>query len=386
MADVRDPIYLDHNATTPVRPEVVEAMLPYLREHFGNPSSAHVYGERAAAAVAGARQQVASFVGAEPDEIVFTSCGTESNNLAICGAAKAAGAAGHLVTSEIEHPATRRPARTLECAGWRVTRLGVDGHGRIDLDAARAALADGATLVSVMHANNEVGTLQPVAEIAAAARDCATDGPGAVVHTDAAQSLGKVGVDVNKLGVDLLSLAGHKLGAPKGIGALYVRSGTRLEPVLCGSGHEGGLRPGTENVPYIVGLGVACELAGAELARTGEQLKLLRDRLWDRLAARIEGLRLHGHPDLRLPNTLNVGFPGVWGHDVLDHAADRVAASTGSACHEGAASPSAVLLAMGLAPLDAMGAVRLSLGHGTTGEQVDHAADALVAAWEECRK
>lgn len=370
------PIYLDHNATTPLLPEVVDAMLPYLREHFGNPSSGHVYGQRARGAVEAARTQVAALIGAEPSEIVFTSGGTEANNLAIRGTAASSPDRRHIVTSVVEHPATANPCRQLAQRGFEVTWLGVDDTGRVREEDVRRALTKRTALVTVMHANNETGALQPIAEVAPAVREA-----GALLHTDAAQSVGKVAVRVDELGVDLLSVAGHKLYAPKGVGALYVRDGVALGPVLRGAGHERGLRPGTENVASIVGLGAACEIASASLAKESARIQALRDELWSLLRAQIPGLALNGHETLRLPNTLNVRFPGVRGSAVLA-AAPGIAASTGSACHEGGESTSAVLLAMGLAADKALGSVRLSLGRATTEEDVRRAAELLVGAWK----
>jgi cysteine desulfurase len=377
-----NPIYLDYNATTPVDPAVVEAMLPYLRAHFGNPSSSHAYGREAHDAVERARQQVADLIGARPDEIIFTGGGSEASNLAIKGVvfAKLHGVFGrwargaHIVTTAVEHPATLQPCRFLERLGCRVTVLPVDRHGRVDPDAVRRALDRTTTLVSIMHSNNEVGTLQPVREIAALARE-----RGGLVHTDVAQSLGKVPVHVEELGVDLLSVAGHKLYAPKGVGALYVRRGITLEPLIHGAGHEGGRRAGTENVPSLVALGEACRLARESMPGATERLQQLRDRLWDLLRDALgDRLVLNGHPGLRLPNTLNVNFVGHVGADILQQAPE-VAASTGSACHEGKVSQSPVLCAMGV-PLElGRGAVRLSVGRFTTADDVNRAAAALVA-------
>jgi cysteine desulfurase len=370
-----DPIYLDHNATTPVLPEVVDAMLPYLREHFGNPSSGHVYGARARSAVARARRQVAGLIGCEEDELLVTSGGTEANNLAIWGVAQAREERRHLVTPAIEHPAAQGPCGWLERHGRTVTRLGTDAEGRARIDQARAVIDSDTALVTVMHSNNETGVLQPIVELAALARAA-----GAVLHTDAAQSAGKVPVQVGELGVDLLSLAGHKLYGPKGVGALYVRRGTPLVPFSLGAGHERGLRPGTENVASIVGLGVACELAGRDLEAVAARMRGLRDALWERLAAAVPGLALNGHRELRLPNTLNVRFPRTSGTDVLA-GAPEVAASTGSACDAGHESPSAVILALGVAPQDAVGSVRLTLGRGTTEDDVARAAEGLARSW-----
>lgn len=371
-----DPIYLDHNATTPLLPEVVDAMLPWLREHFGNPSSAHVYGARAKQAVEEARDRVARFLGCEYDELYFSSGGTEANNLAIRGVMEARPERAHVVTTVIEHPATEKPCAWLERHGTRVTRLPVDAQGRARLDQAERAIDGDTALVTVMHSNNETGVLQPVVALARLAHAA-----GALIHTDAAQSLGKVPVDVRELDVDLLSVAGHKLYAPKGVGALYVRRGIPIAPFALGAGHERGLRPGTENVASIVGLAVACESAARDLEELSARLRRQRDALWVRLADAVPGLAKNGHPTERLPNTLNLRFPGAKGSAVLA-GAPEVAASTGSACHEGHEQASAVLLAMGLEAADALGSVRLSLGRSTTDEEVARAADALAKSWQ----
>jgi cysteine desulfurase len=377
------PIYLDYNATTPLDPAVVEAMLPYLHKEFGNPSSAHAYGKAAHKAVERARQQVAELLGAHPEEIVFTGGGSEASNHALKGVvfAKLRGFFGrwargaHLITSAVEHPATLQPCEFLKRLGCRVTVLPVDRHGLVDPAAVRKALDRSTTLVSVMHANNEVGTLQPIREIAALARE-----RGVPLHTDAAQSLGKVPVNVDELGVDLLTVAGHKLYAPKGVGVLYVRRGVNLEPLIHGAGHEGGRRAGTENVPYVVALGKACELARQSLPEATERLRRLRDRLWERLHTGLgEDVVPNGHPERRLPNTLNVSFLGHLGAELLAKVPE-VAASTGSACHEGQVTCSPVLQAMGVPPPLARGAVRLSVGRFTTEEEIDRAAAALVRA------
>ncbi|NIP18716.1 MAG: aminotransferase class V-fold PLP-dependent enzyme [Xanthomonadales bacterium] len=375
MSKNRDPIYLDHNATTPVLPEVVDAMLPYLREHFGNPSSNHVYGQRTRDAVAAARQQVAKLLGCRSEEIFFVSGGTEANNLAIRGAAAARPERRHIVTSVIEHPATEMPCRFLESRGYSIVRVGVDGHGMV-LDAAmEAAPGPDTALVSVMHANSETGTIQPIRVMADAAHAA-----GALVHTDAAQSTGKIPFTVDELGIDLLSVVGHKMYAPKGIGALYVREGIELAPQLLGGGHEQGLRPGTENVPYIVGLGKACEIASRDVLAEAERIAGLRDRLWELLKAEIPDLQLNGHPELRLPNTLNVRFPGVSGNAILANA-PRIAASTGSACHAEDESASAVIRAMGHSEEEAIGSVRLTLGRLTRPADIEASARALKRAW-----
>ena len=369
------PVYLDHNATTPLLPEVVDAMLPYLRTHFGNPSSGHAYGREAKEAVERARAGVATLLDCDPSEIVFTSGGTESNNLAIRGVLEARPERRHVVTSAIEHPAVEAPCAWLEARGAAVTRVGVDADGRVSPAAVAGALRDDTALVTVMHANNETGVVQDVAAIAHAARE-----RGALVHTDAAQSAGKVPVHVRPLAVDLLTVAGHKLYAPKGVGALYVRRGTPLRPFALGAGHERGLRPGTENVASIVGLGVASARAAHDLDVESARQRALRDELWERLRAAVPGLALNGHPAERLPNTLNVRFPGASGTAVLDGAPD-VAASTGSACHSGHEEASSVVLAMGVDPVAALGSVRLTLGRGTTRDDVARAAAALAASW-----
>jgi cysteine desulfurase len=316
---------------------------------------------------------VAALIGAAPEEIVFTSGGIEANNLAIRGVALAAPAGRKIVTSVIEHPATEGPCAFLEVEGWTVTRLGVDGLGRVCPSDAEGALVEGTTMLTIMHANNETGVLQPVAELARLAHES-----GAIVHTDAAQTAGKIPVNVDHLGVDLLSLVGHKLYAPKGIGALYVRKGTPIRPLLLGS--PGDLRSGTLNTPSIVGLGAACEIAARNLESESTRLRRMRDELWERLQAAIPSIRLNGHPTERLPNTLNVGFPGTSGNAVLA-AAPGIAASTGAACHAGGERASAVLLAMAIDPDEALGAVRLSLGRFVTERQLSEVARLLADAW-----
>ena len=375
-----DPIYLDYNATTPIDPAVVEAMLPYLRRHHGNPSSTHALGKTAHDAVERARQQVADLLHAHPDEIVFTGGGSEASNFALKGAAFARPrglfgrwAGGDMVVSSVEHPATTQPCEFLKRLGCRVTVVPVDGRGCVDPDAVGRAISRGGALVSIMHSNNEVGTLQPIKEIAALTR-----AKGVLLHSDAAQSTGKLPLDVDELGVDLLTVAGHKLYAPKGVGVLYVRRGVKLEPLVHGAGHEGGRRAGTENVPYIVGLGTACEIAGRSLPAASERLRRLRDRLWDRLREGLgDRISLNGHPEKRLPNTLNVNFAGCVGAELLVKTPE-VAASTGSACHEGRVALSPVLCAMGVPPALGRGALRLTVGRFTTEDEIDRAAAALV--------
>lgn len=370
------PVYLDHNATTPLLPEVVEAMLPFLRTEFGNPSSTHPAGRRARDAVEAARDHVARLIGCDAEEVFFTSGGTEANNLAIRGIADATSEGRkHCVTSAIEHPATANPCRALARDGWQIDWLGVDGSGRVRLDLADERISSTTALVTIMHANNETGTIQPLRELADLARH-----RGALLHTDAAQTVGKLPVDVGALGVDLLTIAGHKLNAPKGVGALYVRRGTSIRPLLLGAGHERGLRPGTENVASIVALGVACDLARASIDARSKKLEELRDRLWTTLRGAIPEVRLNGDPRHRLPNTLSVRFPSVRGSDLLA-ATPEIAASTGSACHEGHESPSGVLVAMGLEAEEALRTVRLSIGTTTTTDDIEIAAHALVRGW-----
>lgn len=372
------PIYLDYNATTPVDPRVADAIAVALRELWGNPSSGHEYGRAAEAAISTARQQVANLLGAEASEIVFTGGGSEASNLAIKGVATTPSDL-HVITSSIEHPATAKPVEWLKKHGAGVTILPVDGTGCVDPDAVRDALRTSTAavkLVSLMHSNNEVGTLQPIREVGELKKQF-----DFLFHTDAAQSVGKLMVKVNELGVDLLTVAGHKLYAPKGVGALFVRNGVKLDPLIHGAGHESGRRAGTENTPYIVGLGQAAELCAKALPGETERLKRLRDRLHHRLGDRVT---LNGHAELRLPNTLNVTFRGHLGPKLLA-ALPRLAASVGSACHEtkpgheATFKPSPVLTAMGCPDDVCRGAVRLSVGRWTTETEVDEAA-ALLAS------
>lgn len=373
-------IYLDHNASTPIAPEVVVAMEPFLAGDFGNPSSGHWASRRAALALTNARQQVAAMIGAVPSEIFFTSGGTESNNWAIKGVvARAVRERGlaepHAVISAVEHPSVRNPCQYLRAAGLRTTEVPVDRHGLVDPDDIRSVIEPGTVLVSVMHANNEVGTIQPIAEIAAVARE-----RGILFHSDAAQSIGKTPVDVNALGVDLLTLAGHKLYAPKGIGALYVRENTPIDPLLHGGGHERGLRAGTENVLFAVALGKAAELVCA--TRDEQRLRALVAHFWDELVASFgDRVTLIGHPHQRLPNTLNVGFVGRIGADILS-SLPALAASTGSACDAGQQTMSAVLTAMGVSPEVGLGAIRFSLGRSTSRAEIDRALALLRTTYE----
>lgn len=369
------PIYLDYNATTPVAPGVLDAMLPFLRAEFGNPSSSHPLGRRARDAVETARAEVAALIGASPAEIIFTSGGTEASNLAIRGAARRGTEKLPIVTSTIEHPATEEVCKFMARRGYPIRRIGARPDGRVDVEEAGEAIRAGAGLVTIIHAQNEIGTLQPVAGIASVAHE-----HGALVHADAAQSVGKVRVDVKAMGADLLSIAGHKLYAPKGVGALYVRSGIALEPLLRGAGQESGRRPGTENVPYIVGLGEACRLAAIRLRDATRNLEALANGLLDRLRREVPGIVLVGHPTERLPNTLNVLFPGVSGRALLE-SCPEVLASTGSACHADREEASPILRALGVPEEEALGAVRLSLGAATTQQDVEEAAAALGVAW-----
>lgn len=370
------PRYFDHNATTPLLPEVVDAMLPFLREEFGNPSSAHAWGRRAKAAVEAAREQVAALVGARSQELIFTSGGTEATALALRGTfAAAAAARRHVVTTRVEHPATARVVDALERAGARVTRLGVDADGLLLLPEVEAALSRETVWLSVLHGHNETGVLQPVRELAARAHAV-----GALLHVDASQAAGKVPLSLADDGFDLLTLAAHKLYGPKGVGALVVREGVKLESQQLGAGHEGGRRAGTENVASIVGFGVACAAAKRDLGELAERVGRLRDELVRGLRAQVPGLLLAGEASPRLPNTAYVLFPGAVGSAVLA-GAPELAASTGSACHDGHETAPTVLLEMGFAPEVALGAVRLTLGRATSRADVDDAVRALAESW-----
>lgn len=374
------PIYLDYNATTPIDPEVVEEMLPYLREHFGNPSSGHLYGQQTHAAVERARVQAAELLGCDPGEIIFTGGGTEANNHAIRGVAFANRDRGnHLISSQIEHPAVLNTLRYLEGHGFKVTYLPVDRHGRVNPEDVRRAITAQTILITVMHANNEVGSIQPIAEIGGIARE-----NGVCLHTDAAQSVGKIPAKVDELKVDLLTVAAHKFYGPKGIGALYVRRGTRIESFLQGAGHEQGRRAGTENVPYIVALGKAAELAGQRLEADRQRIFALRERLFEKLVKSVEGVTLNGHLTERLPNTLNVSFAGLEGGALLAKVPE-IAASTGSACNDKCREFSKVLKAMGVPPELGFGSIRFSLGRWTTGEEIDYAAEVIASRVKELR-
>jgi len=362
---VSRPIYLDFNASTPVDPDVALAMRPFLTDHYGNPSSLHWAGAPAKEAVEKARGQVAETLCCDPAEVVFTSGGSEANNHAIKGICFANRDRGeHVITTAVEHPATRSPCRFLETLGTKVTVLPVDRFGMVDPDDVRKAITPRTILITVMHANNEVGTIEPIPEIGRIAREA-----GIPFHTDAAQTVGKIPARVGDLGVDLLSVAGHKVYAPKGIGALYIRTGTRIDSFVHGAGHERGRRAGTESALLAVGLGAACEGASRWVGMEG--VRDLRDRFWEGLKGVFgERLTLNGHPEDRLPNTLNVNFVGLVGSEVLA-VLPGVAASTGSACHAGSVTLSPVLSAMGVPPGEGMGAVRFSLGRTTTWEELE---------------
>jgi cysteine desulfurase len=371
-------IYLDYNASTPVDPVVVAAMRPLLDDHYGNPSSGHWASIEAKVALEAARGRIAALLDCHDDEIVFTSGGSEANNLALKGAFFALrGQGDHIIASAIEHPAIIAPCRFLERLGARVTLLPVDGTGRLDPDDVRRAVTSRTILISVMHANNEVGTIQPIPEVAAVARE-----HGILFHTDAAQSVGKIPTNVYELGIDMLTIAGHKVYAPKGVGALFVRRGVPLEPLIHGAGHEGGRRASTESALLAVGLGKACELA-RDLSPM-DRTRALRDRFWQELQMRFGNrVALNGHPKHRLPNTLNVSFVGRIGAELLARL-DGIAATTGSACHSGRVELSPVLEAMGIGPEAGLGAVRFSLGRGTTRDEIDtvlqRLTDVLAAA------
>ncbi|HOB86328.1 MAG TPA: cysteine desulfurase NifS [Bacillota bacterium] len=365
-------VYMDHAATSPLREEALEAMLPYLKEHFGNPSSLHTPGREARKAVNEAREKVARALNAEPEEIYFTSGGTESNNIALWGTVKKSPGRGHIITSAIEHHAVLDVCKDIEKSGYRVTFLPVDRYGLVSVEDVAAAIAPDTVLISIMMANNEVGTIQPIQEIGALARE-----RGIVFHTDAVQAVGQIPVDVKKLKVDLLSLSAHKFNGPKGVGALYVRRGSALTPIFRGGGQERKLRPGTENVAGIVGMARALELAVEELPEKTRLLQEMRDRLIRELTA-MEAVTLNGHPTRRLPGNVNVSFHYIEGESLLlSLDLQGVAASSGSACTSGSLDPSHVLLAMGLDHQTAHGSLRLSLGRGNSHEDVDYLLSVL---------
>ena len=366
-------VYFDNNATTSVAPEVVEAMMPFFREHWGNPSSMHAFGGRVKQYVDQAREQVAALLNAEPAEILFTSCGTESDNTAIRGAAEAAGTKLNVVTTRVEHPAVLEPCRYLGERGHRLHEVGVDAAGQLDLVQLGEALRDGPAVASVMWANNETGVVFPLREVAAMVKAA-----GGIMHTDAVQAVGKIPIDVKKIPLDLLSLSGHKLHAPKGVGALYIRKGTRLQPFMLGGHQEESRRAGTENVPYIVGLGKAAELARSAMAREMTEVAALRDRLEAGLLAACPDTRVNGDTHNRLPNTTNISFEYIEGEAILYMMSDvGIAASSGSACTSGSLEPSHVLRAMGVPFTAVHGSVRFSLSRFTTREEVDYTLQQL---------
>ncbi len=376
-------IYMDHSATTPVAPEVLEAMLPYFRERYGNASSLHEFGREAREAVESARERLASLIGASPEEIYFTSGGTESDNMALKGVALRWRSKGrHIITTSIEHPAVLEVCRALERLGFDVTYVPVDSQGIVDpLDIERS-IRDDTILISVMHANNEIGTIQPIERIAEIARS-----RGILFHTDAVQTVGKIPVNVNRLGVDLLSISSHKFYGPKGVGALYVRKGTKIESITQGGGHERGLRSGTENVPGIVGMGRAAELASEIMESEIERLTALRDRLKAFVLSNIEDSWLNGHPTKRLPSNLNFGFGRVEGESLLLYLDSKgIAVSTGSACSSKKLEPSHVLLALGLEPVRCHGSLRITLGRDNTRDDVDYAGECILEAVRRFRE
>jgi cysteine desulfurase len=375
-------IYLDYAATTPTHPEVVKAMLPYFTEMFGNPSSIYSYGQEAKEAIENARAQVARLIGARSDEIVFTSGGTEADNFALKGIAFANEArCNHIITSTLEHHAVLESAKFLEQRGFRVTYLPVDKYGLVDPSDVKKAITSETSLVSVMHANNEVGTIEPIAEIGRITRET-----GVYFHTDAVQTVGHIPVNVNELGVDLLSMSAHKLCGPKGVGALYIRKGTKIVSLLHGGEQERRRRASTENVPGIVGLGKAAELARPEIDEEARRLTLLRDKLTKNLLERIEHTQLNGHPTRRLPNNVNISVEYVEGESMcLNLDLEGICASTGSACSSSSAEPSHVLLAIGLPPQQAHGSLRFSLGKWTTEKDIERVLEVLPRVIEKLR-
>jgi len=367
-------VYLDHNATTPTHPEVVKAILPYFKEVFGNASSVHQFGQQARKAIDEAREKIANFIGASPKEIVFTSGGTEANNFALKGVVYANERKGkHIITSSMEHHAVLNPCKYLEKKGFKVTYLPVDKYGLVDPEEVRRAITKETILISIVHANNEVGTIEPVTEIGKIAKEI-----GIYFHTDAVQTVGKIPVNVNELNIDLLSLSGHKIYGPKGIGVLYIRKGTRIQPLIQGGHHEKNRRAGTENVPAIVGLGKAIEIAKATMEKESMRLTNLRNKLCSGIGEKIDYVRLNGHPGKRLPNTLNMSFEFVEGESmILNLDLKGIAVSTGSACTSGSLEPSHVLKAMRVDAAVAQGSIRFSLGKDNTEEDIDYVLEVL---------
>ena len=365
-------IYLDYNASTPIAPSVLDAMMPYLTTTFGNPSSSHAFGAEARAGIEQAREHAARLLGCEASEIIFTSGATESNNMVIKGIAKAAGKGSHFITSQVEHPAVLEPCRHLERFGYSVTYLSVDRYGMVDPADLEKAITSKTALISIMHANNEIGTIQPITELAKIA-----SGKGVLFHTDAAQSAGKIRCRVDEFGVDLLTVAGHKFYAPKGIGCLYIRKGRTLLPFFHGAGHERGLRPGTENMASIVGLGAACKAAIPILDTEGMRQAKLGQRLFDGLKAAGFKVHLNGHPEKKLPNTWNISFEGFNAAQVMDALGPDIAVSPGAACHGNDVTPSHVLTAMKVDTSQSRGAIRFSLGRETTKQEMDEVVKTL---------
>ncbi len=376
-------IYLDNNATTRVEDEVLKSMTPFFTETYGNPSSVHEFGRKAKMAIEDARLAVSKFLGAKDlTEIVFTSGGTESDNLAVKGVAYALKSKGrHIVTSSIEHGAVLNACKQLEKEGFEVTYLPVDGYGVVDLEALRSALRDDTILVSIMFANNEIGTIQPIKEISDIVK-----GKGIVFHTDAVQAVGKLKIDVQAMGIDLLSLSAHKLHGPKGVGALYIRKGVKISPIQHGGHHERNRRAGTENVPGIVGLGKAVEIAARDMDKDAGHMRTLRDTLFEGIKNSVKYIRLNGHPEKRLVNTLNVGFKYLEGESILLNLdMEGIAASTGSACTSGSLEPSHVLTAMGVEPSEAQGSIRFSLSKYNTKDDMAHVIKVLPPIIERLR-
>ncbi|MDD3985159.1 MAG: cysteine desulfurase NifS [Methanobacterium sp.] len=376
-------MYLDHSATTPMDPEVFKAMKPYFIDSFGNASTLYTLGREGRKAMEAAREQVASLIGADTKEIIFTSGGTESDNIAIKGTAyKFRNNGNHIITSTIEHPAVNETCKYLEKNGFKVTYLPVYNDGIVKVSDIKEAITDKTILITVMHANNEIGTIQPIVEIGALARE-----KGIYFHTDAVQTVGKIPVNVKEMNIDMLSLSAHKIYGPKGIGALYIRNGVRVEPIIHGGGHEKGIRPGTENIPGIVGLGKACSIAEENLTKDMEKLTILRDKLINTVLEQVDDSYLNGHRTKRLPNNANFRFTAVEGESlILTLDSMGIASSTGSACSSTKLQPSHVLLSIGLKEVEAHGSLRISLGHENTEEDVDYLINAIKEVIAKLRK
>lgn len=375
-------VYMDHNATTPVHPEVLEAMMPFFKDQFGNSSSIHWAGRQVKKYLDEAREKVAALLNASPDEVIFTGCGTESDNMAIKGVAMGLKEKGnHIITTRVEHHAVLHTCQFLEKTGCEVTYLPVDSEGMIDLEELRRAIKNQTIMITIMFANNETGTVFPVEKIGEIARE-----KGVIFHTDAVQAVGKLPIDLKQMAVDILSLSGHKLYSPKGIGAQYIRTGTKLAPLIHGGSQERSRRAGTENIPYIVGLGKASEIAQRDFAKRRAHLLTLRDRLQQEIIRRIPEVKLNGHPTKRLPNTLNMSFLFIEGESLLLNLdMEGIAVSSGSACTSGSLEPSHVLLAMGIPHEIAQSAIRFSLGWANTEEDVDYVLQVLPAIVQRLR-